>query len=194
MPRRAEHERDRALYRLICHPDTPAIDVSSVEVELRSGSSHSIGLCYQVRPARTLTLPEWASGPIDGLWRSTCFELFVRSPSGPEYREFNFAPACGWAAYAFADYRSGMSPLSLDRPPHVVDRCDANRARGGPDGFEFRTDVDRDSWPRDWAAAGLSAVIQETDGTKSYWALRHPPGAPDFHHPDCFALELPALG
>ena len=40
---------------------------------------------------------------------------------------------------------------------------------------------------------GLSAVIEETDGTKSYWALRHPPGPPDFHHPDCFALELPAL-
>jgi hypothetical protein len=39
---------------------------------------------------------------------------------------------------------------------------------------------------------GLSAVIEETDGHKSYWALRHPPGKPDFHHPDCFALELPA--
>jgi len=21
--------------------------------------------------------------------------------------------------------------------------------------------------------------------------LAHPPGKPDFHHPDCFALELP---
>jgi hypothetical protein len=38
---------------------------------------------------------------------------------------------------------------------------------------------------------GLSAVIEETSGRKSYWALAHPPGKPDFHHPDCFALELP---
>lgn len=38
----------------------------------------------------------------------------------------------------------------------------------------------------------LSAVIEEKDGTKSYWALRHPPGKPDFHHPDCFALTLEA--
>jgi hypothetical protein len=37
----------------------------------------------------------------------------------------------------------------------------------------------------------LSAVIEETDGRKSYWALAHPPGTPDFHHPDCFTLELP---
>jgi len=41
---------------------------------------------------------------------------------------------------------------------------------------------------------GLSAVIEEIDGTKSYWALAHPPGKPDFHHPDCFALTLPAFG
>ena len=39
---------------------------------------------------------------------------------------------------------------------------------------------------------GLSAVIEETSGRKSYWALAHPPGKADFHHSDCFALELPA--
>ena len=38
---------------------------------------------------------------------------------------------------------------------------------------------------------GLSAVIEDTSGGKSYWALAHPPGKPDFHHADCFALELP---
>ena len=39
---------------------------------------------------------------------------------------------------------------------------------------------------------GLSAVLEEKDGTKSYWALAHPPGdKPDFHDPDCFAAQLP---
>ena len=38
---------------------------------------------------------------------------------------------------------------------------------------------------------GLAAVIEETDGNRSYWALAHPPGDPDFHHSDCFALALP---
>jgi len=37
---------------------------------------------------------------------------------------------------------------------------------------------------------GLSAVLEETNGRKSYWALAHPPGKVDFHHADCFALEL----
>jgi hypothetical protein len=39
---------------------------------------------------------------------------------------------------------------------------------------------------------GLSAVIEEKGGSKSYWALAHPPGAPDFHHQEAFALELSA--
>jgi hypothetical protein len=37
---------------------------------------------------------------------------------------------------------------------------------------------------------GLSALIEETSGRKSYWALAHPPGKPDFHHADCFAHEF----
>jgi hypothetical protein len=37
---------------------------------------------------------------------------------------------------------------------------------------------------------GLSVVLEEKNGAKSYWALAHPPGKPDFHHEDCFAHEL----
>ena len=39
---------------------------------------------------------------------------------------------------------------------------------------------------------GLSAVLEEKDGTKSYWALAHPlEEKPDFHDPGCFAARLP---
>ena len=38
---------------------------------------------------------------------------------------------------------------------------------------------------------GLSAVLEEKDGTKSYWALAHPAEKPDFHAPDCFVAKLP---
>jgi hypothetical protein len=47
-------------------------------------------------------------------------------------------------------------------------------------------------WENDVYVLAISAVIEETNGTKSYWALAHPPGAPDFHHPDCFTLQLEA--
>ena len=37
---------------------------------------------------------------------------------------------------------------------------------------------------------GLSAVVQQKSGDISYWALTHPQGKPDFHHPDSFTFEL----
>ena len=43
----------------------------------------------------------------------------------------------------------------------------------------------------DWRL-GLTAVVEETGGRISYWALAHPAGRPDFHRADCFVLELPA--
>jgi hypothetical protein len=39
-------------------------------------------------------------------------------------------------------------------------------------------------------AVALSAVVEERDGTLSYWARRHPPGRPDFHHAEAFADRL----
>jgi hypothetical protein len=62
--------------------------------------------------------------------------------------------------------------------------------------FELRATAALDSLPglpadAAWTLA-LSAVIEEMNGNKSYWALAHPQGAPDFHHADCFALELAA--
>ena len=37
---------------------------------------------------------------------------------------------------------------------------------------------------------GAAAVLEDDNGRLSYWALCHPPGKPDFHHPDGFVLEL----
>ena len=39
-------------------------------------------------------------------------------------------------------------------------------------------------------AVGLSAVLEEKDGAKSYRALAHQGEKPDFHHADCFAARL----
>jgi hypothetical protein len=36
----------------------------------------------------------------------------------------------------------------------------------------------------------IAAVIEEEGGKMSYWALAHPPGQPNFHHPDCFVASL----
>src|SRR2546422_3089437 len=35
----------------------------------------------------------------------------------------------------------------------------------------------------------LAAVVGDENGALSYWALKHPPGKPDFHHPHARSEE-----
>ncbi|HZF44227.1 MAG TPA: hypothetical protein VEZ48_12550 [Sphingomonadaceae bacterium] len=80
-----------------------------------------------------------------------------------------------------------MHNLDMTIEPHV--EADHNAERGTS---IWDIDLDLSDVPRLPLRLALSAVIEESAGRKSYWALAHPPGAPDFHHPACFAAELPA--
>lgn len=170
------------------HPDKPGETVAAIEVELERPSMDRLRLCYSlVGEMDDIVLPAPAA-PLrkDGLWRTTCFEAFVRVEGQPAYRELNFSPAGEWAAYRFRDYRD-------------PDRCDADllatpgiqlvalQARG----LELLVDL-RIDLPPGPVRLGLSAVVEEKGGRFSYWALAHPEGEPDFHSDACFALELPA--
>jgi hypothetical protein len=121
----------------------------------------------------------------DGLWQTTCFEAFFSYPDG-SYVECNFSPSTEWAMYRFDSYRSGMIPTHDWFAPDIrVERYDPRFALTAI--VEFPPDI-----ATRFSRLGISAVIEEKDGTISYWALHHPPGKPDFHHPDCFALTLEA--
>jgi hypothetical protein len=162
------------------HPDTPAKAVTAIAVEI-AREDGVLRLNYRASGRMSdLLVPAPAEFErADELWKETCFEAFVRGP-GDAYCEFNFAPSTRWAAYAFEGYRAGMrnyevAPLFLE-------------TNVGDDWFELTTAVAPGAdgvW-----RVGLSAVIEEMDGTKSYWALAHARGKPDFHHADAFALEL----
>lgn len=125
----------------------------------------------------------------DNLWQHTCFEAFIGQAESPAYVEYNFAPSTEWAAYRFDAYREGMAP-ALDLPmPHIFVEQD------GDNRFTQSVFIDAAALKRaGWGAIALAAVIETRDGAKSYWALAHTAGKPDFHHPDCFALKLPAAG
>jgi len=167
------------------HPDCRCDAVSRIEVEIVRPSAAVLLLNYIVTGKLSdLSLPPAAASVrADELWRHTCFEAFVRPAGNAAYYEFNFAPSTQWAAYRFDRYREGMTAHAEIAAP----RLDAGRT---PQTYTLRAAL---TLPCDGALhLGLSAVIEETNGHKSYWALAHPPGKPDFHHSDCFALELPA--
>jgi hypothetical protein len=172
------------------HPETPAPAVGSIEVEIERQSGARLHLRYRLSASMDLVRvpPPAPSRRADRLWERTCFEAFVRL-RGEAYLEFNFSPSGEWAAYRLAGYRSGMSEAPLTAPPTIV-------TRAGPDGLD--TDVELDlaaleelSQDAPWQL-GLSAVVEDAAGTRLFWALAHPPGEPDFHHKDCFAIQVAA--
>jgi hypothetical protein len=174
-------------HTLLLHPDSRCDAVTSITVDATRMRDGELALEYDVvGTIGGVRLPSGEPGRGDRLWQHTCFEAFVGPGSGAAYYEFNASPSRQWAAYGFSNYREGMTPIESE-PVSM----DTEQARAG---FVLRTafPLDRLAGVRQasWRV-GLSAVIEETNGRMSYWALTHPPGKPDFHHPDCFALELP---
>lgn len=169
---------------LTCHPDTPCSTKISVSVDAVRNQPGSLYLRFIIdgETDKIVMPPRRALGRTDGLWQTTCCEAFLKPVGRSDYLEFNLSPSTAWASYRFDDYRAGM------READVVPNFDRV---GGIFQALFDFSGQPDLLDAEWQL-GLSVVIEETNGTKSYWALRHPPGKPDFHHPDCFALTLGA--
>jgi len=174
---------------LICHPDTPPEVVRSVWVEVMLSADDGFALRFGVEGdiARLIVPPGdgelvIADAPTDGLWQTTCFEAFLTEEGEADYTEFNYAPDGRWACYQFDDYRSLAKTDDLAPWEMTSARGDAL----------YMLQVVPGILPDRGSLLALSAVIEEAGGTKSYWALAHPPGKPDFHHRDCFGLVLGA--
>lgn len=172
------------VHELIRHPDTPSSAVDRIDVAVARPQPGLLALRYTVsgRIAQVRLAPQAEPLRTDELWRTTCFEAFVETAPGAGYYEFNLSPSTKWAAYHFSGYREGMALAELS-PPAII--TGANATHIDVDALIYLPASDAP-----WRLA-LSAVIEETDGALSYWALKHPPGKPDFHHADGLVLELP---
>jgi hypothetical protein len=177
---------------LVCHPATGSPPVQSIAIDVRWSEAGALALSYRLTGdlARLRIPMPCASQRADGLWRHTCFEAFVAHTNAGAYREFNFSPSTEWAAYRFSSYRKDGVPLDEEEDPRIVVRTASDR-------LELDAVIGKTCLPAAPSATlhiALAAVIEDVDGGISYWALRHPPGRPDFHHSDGFALELDARG
>ena len=170
---------------LACHPQTPSRAVLGIDVVAVGVPDGGLALAFALKgDLSCLRIPESRSPRrAGGLWKHTCFEVFVMTGDGPGYREFNFSPSGEWAVYAFRGYRDG-GELEIELAPGIGVRRTANR-------LELDAKICHDFLPPGRPLRlGLSAVVEDASGALSYWALRHPPGKPDFHHQDAFALQL----
>ena len=172
------------------HVTTPCPFIHGLDVEVNGPVESQIRLVFALRgDLNRLLIPPLSRTlrRTDGLWRHTCFEIFLKPVGGTAYWEFNFSPSGDWAVYRFDDYRAGQSSPTLTRPPSCRTQREAERLE-----LEARIDLaplGHEGDARDFHLA-LSAVIESREGDLAYWACRHPAGKPDFHHPDSFARRL----
>ena len=164
------------------HPDTPSAAVQAIVVDAeRDGDA--LALTYRaIGRMEDMAVPAPAfCERMDELWKHTCFEAFVRGEDA-RYCEFNFSPSGQWAAYDFTGHRDGRIDADVVAPYVRFEDNMTWFALGATIAVDAATD---------WQV-GLSAVLEEKGGTKSYWALAHPEGdKPDFHDAACFAAHLP---
>ena len=103
---------------------------------------------------------------------------------GDDYCEFNFSPSGQWAAYRFTRYRERDPSFAPATEPKLSFTLLA-------DGFELCASVPAALLPPGKSLQiGLCAVVEASDGGKSYWALAHGAAQPDFHLRQSFVLTL----
>lgn len=176
---------------LASYPTRFSDAVRGIDVRIQRETSGTLTLRYVLRAEMLHVRVPPAKGPAraDGLWKHTCFEAFIApGATSGGYYELNFSPSGQWAIYSFSGYREGMSPTDVTAVPELAVRH-----------FDDRLELDATVKLADLTAArgartlklALTAVVEDDSGTLSYWALKHAPGKPDFHHSDSFVLELP---
>ena len=173
-------------HHLVPHPDNPAAQVSAIEARVIGFDSAWLRLRWRIEGAQVLIVPPFSGkGRADELWRTTCFEAFLKPEGGQSYVELNLSPSERWNAYDFTGYRAGMAERPMPREPECT-------MRHGSTFAIFDTAIPVSGLPTGNCALGIAAVIEEQGGAISYWALAHGEGPPDFHAPACFAANLAA--
>ncbi len=174
---------------LMRHPESRSAAVRNISARVCSESDGTLAITYSIEgDLAELRVPPPRTPVIaHGLWQHTCCECFIALKGKPGYHEFNFAPSSEWCAYAFAKYREGGALADATLNPGIAVRSLAKRLE-----LDASIPLDRLTaiHPHASLALALSAVIEDKHGDLSYWALKHAPGKPDFHHPDSFVLEL----
>lgn len=148
-------------------------DILEVEFRLEGETARIVPACVPGPGSRR-----------DGLWRDTCFEVFVAVAGEARYLEANLAPTQDWNVYLFDGYRLGPrpDPASSDLPRTAEQgdgiltlSCSLPLASLAPG--ERVLEV------------GLAAVIRLDGGRAGHWALAHPGDRPDFHLREGFLLR-----
>lgn len=139
-------------------------------------TSESLIFNWTLESTENLILPEKAvQKRVTGLWKSTCFEVFLKNIQTGHYLEFNFSPSNEWNTFYFESYRDQLTELNPFSPPSIKFK-EKN----------LKAIIKKELLPDEFNQFGLrvhwmTAVLKYEDGSLHYLAPSHPKDAPDFH-------------
>jgi hypothetical protein len=206
---------------LIAHPAHPPARVRAVSARVLSQDANWCVLRWKVEGAGDLVVPRFAGrGRKDGLWQTTCFELFVASKALPLQGKgwVGVSDAVGGHDRSEAGHPSPTPPLrggaqgysEFNFSPcerwaaydfaayrsgmaeRAMERGPVITPRRGGDGLFCDVAIPAPALPPLPWRYGPTAVLEEAGGVKSYWAMAHAGETPDFHHPACLGATLAA--
>lgn len=118
----------------------------------------------------------------EGLWESTCFEIFYFDISSTRYTEFNFSPEGKWWACRFESYRSrSKTPLRTLEVQLSSWRLDKE--------LVFQADLPLFEETK----LGVACVLKDKAGDLRYFALQHTGLRADFHRKEDAIIEISNL-
>lgn len=133
-------------------------------------------------PARSLA-PESK----DGLYRQTCFEVFIANEEG-KYFEWNFSPSGDWCVFNFEKYRKKAKDL-LDKKMFSSSVFEQKKDKLVLSVSMDYKEIESQLKSVQKIKIGASVVLEFKSGKKDYYALAHPSEKPDFHDPKGFLID-----
>lgn len=136
----------------------------------------------------SLAKPVKSPARIQGLWQTTCFEVFIKNQESEEYIEFNFSSEYDWNCFYFPNKKSRLKEyqkitnLSVNSVKEnttffIESSVDLNKL---PDGL----------WKKNKMRIGPAAILESKTKELTYWACKHLDKVPNFHNHDSFNYEL----
>ncbi|MDR3157733.1 MAG: DOMON-like domain-containing protein [Zoogloeaceae bacterium] len=165
------------------HPDFPAPDVAVDVAGIWEDAD--LRLEYTLRGKLSAFLFPAPGQELDPgrLWAHSCCEVFLATADSCAYREYNFSPNGQWAVFDFSDYRQRAESTPALAAPRT-------QWQHTPAALHLCLELPAAALPAAPLRLALAVVLETRAGRLAYYALRHPPGAPDFHHPSCFTFHL----
>lgn len=172
----------------------PNQDISITGSVDLSGGELSIHYTLQQATQDASNPVQWPSTkPIarrrDGIWQSTCMELFITTPVIQRYWEYNFCPSGDWNIYQLSDYRSNLQTETNCRQPSIT-----QSKQSGAKELAVITHLPPALIDQQELILAITAVVEHRNGSCSYWAMHHGGSEADFHRRDGFQLRINQTG